>query len=841
MRSLAVLALLAVAACAWWLAGERGVPVAGPGDPAVAGGVRAPAANEGAARSAAADPVPNADGPGAAPRRELTLELTVRVVDGDDLPLAGVEVRGWREQGSEMLVATDAAGRAQLPAGGGAGVLRIAAPARPARWVRVPAGADELRVVLDRGAVVAGRMFVDGIDARAGLVLTLHGGGDEAPDELPEAAQRWVAAHADDPVGRAVVAKGGTFAFGGLAVDWHGSLELPPGHHLLDGPVEDAARRFLSLPAPHQGLVVATTCVPTVRGRVVWDDTGEGVDAPDLTCAATFADGTEMESVSVTGDASGRFAIGLAGVPGEDSGTGADEAMAAASGGPPAWIDPARRASVASVELTVTADGCADAVELQLDAERVAADTELTVRLVRALPLFFRAIDAAGLPVAGARTQEPFTSEISAPTDAEGLGTFTGRRRLMLIGAPGYAIADVDPQGGVGTRDDPIVFVLARCSALVLRVRTPDGSVPPIRCAVVEAERALFTGRTHPVNLDWELGGAVCYASAKVENLKEGAERLLALEMKVVLDDKGEARLLSLEPGVACTVTVRGEPGGAVLASKSLVTPAAGEQRTVDLVVTAAQRRLHGRVVAADGTPIQYAIVSAIVGAAAGWPAVTDPDGAFELHLAADEAVRLQVRSPGFAMASRDGLTSDRDHLAIEFRLQPGRSVHAAVRDAADAVVPVPIHYIADGEPAALPGIEMLRHVVGEGQFADLPAGAVTFWCEVGGRRFEMRHDTAVVDAVLRVPTPARVVVAPALGWPPPPPGSALVVLVRRVGEAEVATVLPAGDPTATHLLLPGRYRLELAEQSAAGAATPLGPAADVDLRAGVTTDVALR
>jgi hypothetical protein len=98
--------------------------------------------------------------------------------------------------------------------------------------------------------------------------------------------------------------------------------------------------------------------------------------------------------------------------------------------------------------------------------------------------------------------------------------------------------------------------------------------------------------------------------------------------------------------------------------------------------------------------------------------------------------------------------------------LPEGRSVHVTVRDGREQIVLVSVR--VEGAAGRL---HPQKLAAGDCVFKELPPGTVTFVAEFGGARFELQHDTGTADAVLRVPAPARVVVAPPAVWPAPEPG----------------------------------------------------------------------
>ncbi|HEX5053436.1 MAG TPA: hypothetical protein VFZ65_16785, partial [Planctomycetota bacterium] len=116
---------------------------------------------------------------------------------------------------------------------------------------------------------------------------------------------------------------------------------------------------------------------------------------------------------------------------------------------------------------------------------------------------------------------------------------------------------------------------------------------------------------------------------------------------------------------------------------------------------------------------------------------------------------------------------------------------------------------------------------------------------EFGGQRFTLRHDTVQSEAVLRVPVPARAVVAAPANWPEPRREDGdLAAWAKRLDQAAEPFELRLERPDEVpSLLLPGRYRIELVLvrwQDGRVERTPQGPAAEVELRAGELARVLL-
>jgi hypothetical protein len=289
----------------------------------------------------------------------------------------------------------------------------------------------------------------------------------------------------------------------------------------------------------------------------------------------------------------------------------------------------------------------------------------------------------------------------------------------------------------------------------------------------------------------------------------------------------------SLAPGQSCTVVVR-DPMHTELARQTFVTPPFGEHRTIDIVVPGTPRDLRGQVVDATGIPVPGATVALAVRDADRESAATKtaPDGTFHFAgIYATGPLRLTASADGFAAQRHDLPPLADDAPAPLVRLERGNTVTVRVLD--DARQPV------DAAPR-LAGDT--RHddydALGPGcrRFRNLPAGPATFSCTIGGTTFDLRHDTAQPDAVLRVPVPAKLSLAAANGWPPTGERSWLVARVQWLDAAATEPLeLSVSDEPEITLVLPGRYRIDLVERTQS---TPPGQPTERAL--GLATEVTL-
>ncbi|MCU0867559.1 MAG: hypothetical protein MUC36_27575, partial [Planctomycetes bacterium] len=295
-----LIALAGIAVGCWLLIGDGAVP-ASPPTPADAKNVAAVAAERGLGETAAAADV------AAVSRREFACRIRVR--DAQQRPVAGCAVSIWRDGDEAVQRGTTAAdGRASFAGCSGAGGWLVEPPGLVALAATCAELDGEHEVVLATGERVTGVVLVDGEPAPAGLLLGLSS-AVQLPDGAPAGMrQRWSYV----PPRLLETDAAGRFEFDGLRPDWRGNLLMPSSHWLLpDETTPDAWEPSrLELARPQQDLVLRTTALPTVRGRVVWDDSGEPVVGGYVSVTAVCADQREPNGTAAIGPG-GRFAVGL--------------------------------------------------------------------------------------------------------------------------------------------------------------------------------------------------------------------------------------------------------------------------------------------------------------------------------------------------------------------------------------------------------------------------------------------------------------------------------------------------------------------------------------------------
>ena len=761
-----LVAVVAIAFGCWLLIGDGDAPPLMP-IPGDATNMAAAAAEHGLG-VVAADAVP-------ASRREFACRILVR--DTQQRPVVGCAVSIWRDGDETVLHGTTAAdGGASFAGCAGAGGWVVEPPGLAALAATCAELDGEHEVLLATGARVTGVVLVDGEPAPAGLLLGLSS-PLQLVDGAPQALKKkW----AYVPPRLLETDAAGRFVFDGLRPDWRGGLMMASSHWLL--PDETAAKewrpRYLELERPQQDLVLRTTALPTVRGRVVWDDSGEPVTSGYVGLDAKCS-GERHATGSAAIGPGGRFAVGLE--PGLHDYRG--------------WLVAAARPSLQSADVVVQA--VPGGVPLSVTIADAALATELELRVQRAPTTFFLAIDEQGTPLAGAQVDV----EDSSRTGADGRGWFRGTD-VRYIGAEGRVVLPVVAQRGSGTEADPLVYVLPPANRLTVIVVPPAGSTARGLQVLLAGAQPMSAGGKGRSPLHDRFGQRLQEGGITRTRAEGGTEKIKTLS--VILGSDGRAEFHSLVPDFACQLVVVDAVENE-LARTEIVLPPYGRRIEQRVEVGSSARRIRGRVTDERGQPLPNANVSLWHRAGADMRTMRPKvraDGSFEsLGLHSSGSFDLLVRAAGFAPAFRRGLTADRDGEFHEIRLLPGRAVTVRVVD-------------RDGQPAEVfaqpEGFEFEHEIqqrVGPGalRWGNLPA-RVVFVAVLNGERHELPHDTSVPEAVLTVPSTGRVWAASALlpagehGW------SWAIELRRLDGRGQPVLVRFEQEAESSTPVLPGNY-----------------------------------
>jgi len=718
-------------------------------------------------------------------------DCTLVVVDERGDPIVNAAVHLWSGDTLERERTTDAAGRCTFAAAATACELLVCADGWFPWRTRLAHRRGEQRLELPEGAPIDGVLVVDGTPPRRPWTLSLEPAtlGDDLPTQLSERLFRREIAASRTGIG-------GTFAFRGVPADWKGTLELPSALWLLpeSGGTVDV-HRSVAVTAGTTGLRVATTQLPTLFAKLVFDDDGSPVVGVDALAIAWFVGDGTSPGFGTTSDREGNVVVGL---------------HSARPSLYTPWCDPAARPAIERVELDLRGAGIAGHHSVRVTREQIASDEVLVVRVPRANTTHFLAVDETGAPIAGARVQ---ANGISAPTGPDGRGTYAGTvSDVRAVGAPLHRIAAVPPRApSTGRADDPIVFVLPRTGIVRLRVLGANGApAPDVTVEMHSEEEPFFTGGLASW-LGKPLGHPATGGHATSMRQPDGTTRHRDCVNFVELEN-GAADVWSMVPGRTIAFVafdrLRRE-----LARATCVAPPDGEELAIDIRVPGTARALRGRVVDESGAAIEKAGVRCVPVTEQrerGAHARTAADGTFTVPgVYSTEALRVTIDAPGFVVLQTEVPPVRDDDGERTFRVERGLAVTVHVVDEDGAAVDVTPRL--DDAAALHDDFEDIGPVVRRWQ--RLPARTMTFRCRIGSTEFPVQHDTRRPDAYLRVPRLARLLITAPGGWPKDTDDTWTTVIVRRVdGPAEPETTV--GSPRSDHeeLLLPGRYLVELVE-----------------------------
>jgi len=664
--------------------------------------------------------------------------------------------------------------------------------------------AGEHEVVLDDSAIVAGVVLVDGQPAPEGLELTLTTDLPALPANAPESLLETIDGAATQRITR--TRAGGAFAFDGLSPSWRGRLLPPPTHWRTDveSDMFGAAHRSMGLETPRRDVRLELTQLPTATGRVVWDDTGEGIGGAHVTAHAKTKDGAAAWGSSLTG-ADGTFAIGLTPTTG---------------GRQRAWIDASLRPALDDLRVSCPdANGSAGPCRIEVDLAKAKEPIELRVR--RAETQYFVAEDENGQPIERAEVDRPACTR----TDAMGRGSWRGGE-AKFVGAPEHSVVPARALDGDGSAARPFRFVIPRDCRLLVVVRDLPAAARTAAQIVVESTTPLLAGGTKWPNMLQQRFGTSDWSGASRRRTTADGTTEEVLEVRCRAPRRGPARLSSLEPDTACEVRLE-DSLGRTLASTRTRTPALGNVLEIELAAGASARLVSGRVLDTNGQPLESAEVRLTSDRDTAY-ASTTRDGRFAVLASGSAAMQVRVMLTGYVMQER-GLEPDRPATQLEFRLARGRTALVRVIDARGQAVEM------YGYPLGFELLQGQRLSPGAWRWSDLPA-EVEFATALQGKRWTVRCAAEETDAVLRVPELATLAVTP---WKVTDgrgiDASTCVVELRSVDapEREVVRVGLGGEGDREQLLLPGRYVATVVKQLRGGASTAQDPAS-----VGITAEV---
>ncbi|MEQ1633019.1 MAG: carboxypeptidase-like regulatory domain-containing protein [Planctomycetota bacterium] len=693
-------------------------------------------------------------------------------MDSASSPAVGAHVVIWNEQESRLLSDTTGSdGVAGFSGSDGAGVIVAVAPWGALTDARAPRLTGSHVLALGGASVMQGVVLVDGLPAAAGLELKLLTQPGPALAGAAEPLLKWVREIVSEVAFATTRTEvEGRFRFTGLAADWHGVLLPPRTHWITAGQGEPWIPQCikLSLPPADPNMTLRLTRLPTVSGRVVWDDDGTPVASAAVLVLGGYSGGVSGPvdvSASVVSDEQGRFEVGLT-----------PNIMI-----PDVWQDPGKRGTLDRVSVFGRrVAGAAD--DAQVDSivkDGVAEPVELRVR--RAARVHFAAIGLEAEPIPLARVDVGAVT----PTDRNGRGSFSGPMP-SLVGAPGCAVVPAVAQRGTGASEDPFVFLLPPRNSLRIQVESSMPLLGRKLRVVLESDSPMMAGGRLWRPFDAEFGGA----------------------LEAALDATGVLDIHSLEPHTDCVAKVK-DYLGFVIAEQRVRAPAYGKHVVTILRVEAAPRRIAGIVRGEDGRALDQARVRLDI-AKLDQAIYTQKDGAFEFVVHSAAPADIRVSASGYVSEWRRGLVPSDHANPIDFRMRKGRSLLIRVRDPGGAAVPLL------AQPLGFEHLEVQRMGDGDWLWHDLPP-LVEFYADLQGHRFVGQCDASVSTATLPVPGLARVS-APTSALPSevgrdPHACRVLLRCSDGQGHGDVLLEFSAGEP-AWQVLFPGRYEARIVARS---------------------------
>lgn len=716
-------------------------------------------------------------------------QLAVTVVDDVGRPL---EATVWRwEEGVSKISreTTDAAGVAIFRAAEQQGALIATAPGRQLRVQQLARLRGNCRLELPRARRVQGWLAVDDKIPVEPIRLRLHGRGEDLLGFLQEDLRKQMLGDRPHPA-EVTTAADGSFQFEGLPDDWAGTLELPQHLWFRAPSLEQASNwRYYVLKAPEAGLQLAATQLPTVRGQVVWADSGKPIPDVDILATVYLADGNQTPWMGLSADAEGCFCFGA--YPGQTARMRD-------------WANhPERRSAMVKISLRIRHD---EAIKQRLvfdPREKGGSGDVGSIRLQRAAGLWCLVVDTEGRPIQGALVEG---RSVSKPTDRDGLTRVSVARldrRRFVAGALGYCVDEAEARNGSGTRPDPLRLELVPGNYLRIQVRDPKGGVPSGFQVSVHTPGRLFTGPEHGhlTMVHRRLGGRLLSYRNPTKRTDLWCRYALADPPK----GNGEIIVPSLVDTAPLEIRVMDRLQQRVAVRR--VDPLGpSSPKTVTIHLARQPVSVTGRVLDVHGNPLSGARVSAGIA-----QALADREGRFCLACLYPAASICVVAScHGYVTAALENVALAADAEPLEFRLVAGREVLVEFTDPKGNRVGTTVCSVDVKDP----GIQRLKP--GLFRFKNLPARVVTFTTRIANREHRLKHDTTIGRARFLLPPMGTCVVTAAASLRPKemkffrarvlyqPSGD--VAAEGRLGGAEAGPLLR----TETLLLPVGRYTVEV-------------------------------
>jgi Carboxypeptidase regulatory-like domain len=649
----------------------------------------------------------------------------------------------------ELAGSTEPCSLAVFPMGAGVSVQRLAA-------------ADgHVTVRLPEGAVVSGRVEIEGAGSSPIRVYLRQEDLSKLPAIWPSSVDRWIRGTighqpwliscASDPRG--------SFRFAGLPPGTPLILTASQPPFFFDAPEPQGVR----IEAPRSDVILACRLRPWVTGRVIAFGTRRAVPGAGVLARFSFQTGP-AQLACVQANESGVFWLWIPKPLEGDVPTGAT-----------VWVSTAGHSGMRVFDFS---PGC-------FTAGQSLGDLELGA--TRLVP--YRVTDPAGDPIAGALVRATDRDQaIESVADGDGKGTIEVPLAQidLTVGALGFRPTTVP--AAEGPAEEIRIVLEAACLLRIQVLERPETGGLSTDSVVIEvqSDQPVLEGAPETW-LSWERrSGMLVGQGWSVEPSDEHGRTFTFRGADITLS--------TVRPNVPVHVTVHDTLSGARTAQAVVL--AIGERKSIELRLEGKPRTVEGRVTAANGTPVYWGLVHLM------------PMSRRE----EDRISRDTARDGSFAF---ENVLADRALVAVEGTSWirevsiPAEGLRLEVRleDEQEATVRV-----LDHENRPVGGVEVsmsLGAFVGRDWSDD--EGMVRIGPVPSGEAIvEARHGKVSTGATARIPGPATTLVLPPYG------GVAfesekLAIHRIRLESLSCADVVDLGEEaTGMSGIVPGRYRARI-------------------------------
>ena len=562
---------------------------------------------------------------------------------------------------------------------------------------------------LAQGAVLSGRVTVDGKRPADRLLLTLD--SDRLLlDFEAELGLTCKQAGLDSWVESAMEVKtaaDGTFLFQGLSADWSGGLKAPRAYQLKDRTLaRDPWWTTMELDRPVVGLLFELTKPLRIIGRVVSEEGGEPVAGASIYPTLSYADGSTNRYLlddEIAGE-DGRFECLLA------------------------------SANLLGTSLKICPPDHMIERVIPIETAHLTSDLDLgdiALRVGRGrLQLDLLIQDRGGIPIEGATAIIlDAAKRTSAPTDESGrtvIGGLAEGPTMLRALAIGYELEDVPcvvgPEGG------ELVVTMRKSTLLRLRFMAADGTALRSVSCVISTDEYPFEQRiTYPTMLLMTRMGA-----SHQMNLDRGDGITMMHSSTTQASGERQVVVSGIRPGLPMRLTLASRMQY-ILENRDLLPLLPEEHRDVDIVLEKTPRAFRVRVVDEQGEPLPQADVSVshpslLPGVSSGFGQGGTKSGEYEFREVFDDSLDVRAHCPGYIPFHDPALEIPIDGSVVEIQLLEGRDVNVTVKD-------------TDGNPlrasimARLPnGAASMASVLKRGHFLlrGLPETSVSVMVQMG-------------------------------------------------------------------------------------------------------------